>query len=95
MIYRKETSFDVLISIDFPDQIFRVKGTYYYAPCEEYGDYPNIFTQNDSRLIITYFRKVIEGIEYDNFMDCLNDPKFLEDLEELVWEELLNQDLDE
>lgn len=92
MIYRKETGFDTYLRIDFPDQIFRVKGTYYYAPNEEYGESPNIFTQNDSRLIINHFVKVIEGVEYDNFMDCLNDPKFLDELEELIWEDLLSED---
>lgn len=89
MIYRKDTDFDVCISIEFPDQIFRVTGTYYYAPDTLYGESPNMFYQDDSELIFYSFVKVIDGIESDNFSNYLEDDSFRQEVEQLVWEQLL------
>lgn len=95
MIYRKETPFKVTIGLndEYPYGYlmeFWVTGSYYYAPNESYGEYPMMFTQNDSRIIIWD----IENIDCEPFscMDLLNDIDFLDQVEELVWEQLLSKD---
>ncbi len=87
MIYRKETSFHVNVLYD--DCIWLIIGTYYYAPNEEYGESPNIFIQNDSKLIISD----IYDDENNSGMFLLKEYKlFLDEVEELVWEQLLSED---
>lgn len=83
--YRKETPFEVIVEYDhyFGSDSLVVTGTYYYAPDEEYGEYPNIFRQDDSELYISH----IYSIDGDCDADCGDNKK----LEELVWEQLLSE----
>lgn len=85
MIYRKETSFDTWIN--YKGFVFFVYGRYYYAPNEKNGEYPNEFTQDESKLVIT-------SLEHDNksCMSLLNNIDQLQEIEELVWEQLLSED---
>lgn len=99
MIYRKDTNFEVYISLNNPYyddingdflKVFHVEGSYYYEPNAIYGDLPCTLTRNDSHLSINTFECI--DSEPCDYIELLNDPEFLQEIEELVWEQLLNED---
>ncbi len=99
MIHRKETSFEIVISLDDEywdhksgDYLtdFYVKGTYYYEPNAIYGELPNTISRNDSHLKINTFECI--DSEPCDYIELLNDPEFLDEVEELVWKQLLSED---
>ncbi len=84
LIRRRTTRFTELIKFD--GETMWVSGTYFYAPDELYGDYPVMFTQDDSELHI----EELLTFNGHSCIEDLEDEEIRKGIEDLVWEKLLS-----